>query len=110
MSPRRKLVAVIGIFLILTGSIYFAATHSIDRLITSEGFLRFISEKTAEKLGVSECGYLPAARRGMSVHSAGILARGRPPHHLTALSAANLHASCSFANLWQRTFTIRRLQ
>jgi hypothetical protein len=110
MSPRRKLVAVIGIFLVLGGSAYFAATHSIDRLIRSDGFLRFISEKTAEKLGVSECGYLPVARRGVSVHSAGIFAHGRPPHHLTTLSAANLHASCSLANLWQRTFTISRLQ
>jgi hypothetical protein len=110
MSPRRKLIAVIGIFLVLAGSVYFAATHSIDRLTRSDGFLRFISEKTAEKLGVSECGYLPVARRGMSIHSAGIFARGRPPHRLATLSAVNLHASCSLANLWQRTFTIRRLQ
>lgn len=46
----------------------------------------------------------------MSVHSAGILAHGRPPHHLTALSAVNLHASCSLKNLWQRKFIITRLQ
>src|SRR5689334_15986577 len=110
MPARKKLIVVIGIVLILAGCGYSAATRSIDRLIRSEGFLRFISEKTAVKLGVSECGYLPPARRGMSVHSAGILAYGRPPHHLTALSAANLHASCSLKNLWQRKFIITRLQ
>src|SRR5689334_1733321 len=110
MPARKKLIVVIGIVLILAGCGYSAATRSIDRLIRSEGFLQFISEKTAVKLGVSECGYLPPARRGMSVHSAGILARSRPPHHLTALSAINLHASCSLKNLWQRKFTIKRLQ
>ena len=110
MRPERKLALLIGIVLVFVGTIYFAASRTVDRVIRSEGFLRFISEKTAVKLGVSECGYLPPARRGMSVHSAGILANGRPPHHLTALSAVNLHASCSLENLWQRKFTIRRLQ
>src|SRR2546430_17072142 len=46
----------------------------------------------------------------MSIHSAGILARGEPPHHLTELSAINLHASCSLENLWRRKFTIRLLR
>lgn len=110
MRWRQKLLIAIGILLVLAGTGYFAAIRSVDRLIRSEGFLRFISEKTAEKLGVSECGYLPVARRGMSVHSAGFLAHGRPPHHLTMLAAVNLHASCSLENLWKRTFTIRRLQ
>ena len=110
MRPQRKLALAIGILLVLAGSVYFAAVRTVDRLIRSEDFLRFISEKTAVKLGVSECGYLPPARRGMSVHSAGISATGRPPHHLTALSAVNLHALCSLQNLWQRKFTIRRLQ
>lgn len=110
MPAQRKLALVVGILLVLGGSLYFAASRTVDRVIRGKDFLRFISEKTAVKLGVSECGYLPPARRGMSVHSAGILANGRPPHHLTALSAVNLHASCSLENLWQRKFTIKRLQ
>ncbi len=110
MRGPRKLLIAIGIVLVLGGSVYFAAIRTVDRLIRTDDFLRFISEKTAVKLDVSECGYLPPARRGMSVHSAGILARSQPPHHLTALSAANLHAHCSLNNLWRRTFTITQLQ
>ncbi|HZR78598.1 MAG TPA: hypothetical protein VFA58_05280, partial [Chthoniobacterales bacterium] len=110
MPARSKWLISIGILLVLAGSVYYAGTRAVDRFIRSEGFLRFISEKTAVKLGVSECGYLPVARRGLSVHSAGILARSQPPHHLTALSAVNLHAACSLENLWQRKFTIRLLK
>ena len=109
MRRRSKALIVVGIVLILAGIVYFAAMRSLDRIIRTENFLRFISGKTAEKLNASECGYLPAARRGMSVRSAGILLRGRPPHHLAALSAINLHADCSLQNLWQRKFTITRL-
>ena len=109
MRRRSKALMVLGIVLILAGIVHFAATRSIDRIIRTENFLRFISGKTAQKLSASECGYLPAARHGMSVRSAGILVRGQPPH-LTALSAINLHADCSLQNLWQRKFTNTRLR
>jgi hypothetical protein len=107
---RRKLAIIGGVMLIVAVSIYFGATRTIDHLVGTEGFLRFVSRKTAVKLSVSECGYLPAMRRGMEIHSAGILARGHPPHHLTELSAINLHAYCSLENLWQRKFTIQLLK
>ena len=110
MRRRSKVLIAVGIALVLGGGIYFAATRAIDRLLRTENFLRFISRKTAVKLGTSECGYLPVARRGMSIHSAGILARGQPPHHLTELSAINLHAYCSLENLWRRKFTITLLK
>jgi hypothetical protein len=110
LNVRQKLAVTAGVILIIAGSFYLAASRSIDRVVRTESFLRFISGKTAEKLSASECGYLPAVRHGMSVQSAGILMRGRPPHHLTGLSAINLHADCSLANLWQRKFTITRLR
>jgi hypothetical protein len=110
MSARQKTILAFALLLILAGGIYIVAGRMLDRVVRQEGFLRFISSKTAEKLSASECGYLPAARHGMSLHSAGILMRGQPPHNLTALSAINLHAHCSLENLWQRKFTITRLR
>jgi hypothetical protein len=110
LGVRQKLAIVCGIVLIVGGSVYLAASRSIDHVIRSEDFLRFISGKSASKLGASECGYLPVARRGMSIHSAGVFMRGQAPRPLTGLSATNLHAYCSLENLWQRKFTIRRLQ
>src|SRR3989440_1229583 len=46
----------------------------------------------------------------MSIHTAEILARAQPPHHLTELTAINLHAFCSLENLWRRKFTIKLLR
>jgi len=110
MSRQQKALIALGIFLVFSGVIYFAAGRALDRVVRADGFLRFISGKTAEKLSASEGGYLPVARHGMSVQSAGVLLRGQHPHHLTELSAINLHADCSVENLWQRKFTIRRLR
>ena len=110
MKRRSRALIVIGIVFVLAGIVYLAASRSIDRVVRTEGFLRFISRKTAMKLSASECGYLPAARHGMSVNSAGVRARGQQPHHLTELSAINLHAYCSLTNLWQRKFTINLLK
>jgi len=110
MSRRSRILTVIGISLVFGGCVYLAASRALDHVVRADGFLRFISGKTAQKLSASEGGYLPVARHGMSVRSAGILLRGQPPHHLTELSAINLHADCSLANLWQRKFTITRLK
>jgi len=46
----------------------------------------------------------------LSLRSAGILARGRPPHHLVALTGINITAHCSLQNLWHRKLTIRRIE
>src|SRR5256885_17257141 len=99
MRRRSKAMIVVGIALVLGGGSYFAATRTIDRLLRTENFLCFISHKTAVKLGTSECGYLPVAWRGMSIYSAGILARGQTPHQLTELSTTYLHAICSLETL-----------
>src|ERR1041385_4372367 len=110
MRRLSGMLSIIGVVLVVAGGFYFAAIRALDRVVRADGFLRFISGKTAEKLSASEGGYLPVARHGMSVQSAGILLRGQPPLHLTQLSAINLHANCSLENLWQRKFTIRRLR
>jgi hypothetical protein len=110
MSGRSKALITVGIILVLAGGIYFAATRALDHLVRTESFLRLISRRTAVKLGASECGYLLPARRGMVIRSAGVRARGRPPHSLVELSAINLRAQCSLRNLWQRKLTVTRLE
>lgn len=100
----------LGVLLIVTGWGYLAATRSLDRSIRGGPFLSLISRKSAVKLNASECGYLPIVRRGLLLRSAGILARGRPPHHLVELSAINLQAHCSLGNLGQRKLTVPRLE
>jgi hypothetical protein len=110
MNSRQKTLIAIGILLVLGGGVYFGLNRALDHVVRAEGFLRFISGKTAQKLSSSEGGYLPVVRHGMSVQSAGVLLRGQPPHHLTKLSAINLHANCSVENLWQRKFTITHLR
>src|SRR5690348_12996949 len=59
MNARQKALIAIGLLLVLGGGIYFAANRAIDRVVRADGFLRFISGKTAQKLNASECGYLP---------------------------------------------------
>lgn len=110
MNSRQKGLIAVGILLILAGGIYFAAGRSLDHLIRQGNLLKLISRKSAVKLGAAECGYLPVARRGLSLRSAGILARGRPPRELVEISAINLSAHCSLKNLWQRKLTIPRLR
>jgi hypothetical protein len=110
MTRRSKGLIALGFTFALSGGVYFAANRALDRVVREESFLRLISRKTAVKLGASECGYLPPARLGLSLRSAGILVRGRPPHHLVELSAINLQAQCSLRNLWQRKMTIPRLE
>lgn len=109
MSRRQTALLALGIFLVLSGGLYFAADRALDRLVRQKNFLQLISRKTGVKLGASECGYLPPARHGLSLRSAGLLARGQAPH-LVQLSAINLQAHCSLQNLWQRKLTITRLE
>ena len=110
MNSRQKGLIAVGIFLILAGGIYFTAIRELDHRVREGNLLKLISRKSAVKLGASECGYLPVVRRGLSLRSAGILARGRPPRQLVEVSAINLSAQCSLRNLWQRKLTIPRLQ
>lgn len=110
MTVRQKGSVVLGVLLVAAGCAYFAAARAVDQSVRDGRFLRLISGKTATKLGGSECGYLPIARRGLKLRSAGILVRGRPPHHLVELSAINLQARCSLRKLWQSKLTIPRLE
>lgn len=110
MKRRQRALIALGLFLVFAGVTYYAAHRALDRVVRQENFLGLISRKTGVKLGASECGYLPPARHGLTLRSAGILARGRPPHHLTALSAINVVAHCSLQNLWRRKFTIPRIE
>lgn len=107
---RSKALIALGVILIIVGCGYFAATRVLDRVVRGESFLRLISGKTAVKLGASEGGYLPPARRGLLLRSGGLLALGQPPHHLVQLNAINLQAHCSLQNLWHRKLTVTRLE
>ena len=109
MNFRQKALIALGVFFVLAGCIYFAAIQKLDHSVRGGHFHSLISRKTGVKLGASECAYLPIARRGLSLRSAGILARGKPPHHLAELSAINLQAHCSLRNLWERKLTVPRL-
>ena len=109
MNNVRKwlIVAIAVITLVAIG--YFALTRTLDHLVRDGTLTRLIGKKTAVKLEV-DAGYLPLGWRGMSIRSDGLLVRGKPPRSLTVLQAANLRAYCSLQNLWQRKWTITRLQ
>src|SRR5947209_8820680 len=110
MNARQKALIAAGVFLIVAGFVYQAAIGKLDNSVRGGHFLALISRKTAVKVGASQCGYLPIARRGLSLRSAGVLARGQPPHHLVGLSAINLQARCSIRQIWQRKVTIPLLE
>lgn len=109
MKSRKKwiitLIVIAGIF---AGG-YFAATRALDRVLADGTLARLIGKKTAVKLE-ADSGYLPLTWRGMSIRSDGLLVRGKPTRALIEMSAVNLRAHCSLQNLWQRKWTITRLQ
>jgi hypothetical protein len=100
------LAAIIAAGVLAAG--YFAAIHALNRFLAGGTLLHLIDKKTAVILK-ADAGYLPLSWRGLSVRSDGLLVRGQPPG-LTEMRAANLRAYCSVQNLWQRKWTIRRLQ
>jgi hypothetical protein len=88
---------------------YFVVRHTFNRVLRDGTLNRLIGQKTAVILR-ADTGYLPLEWRGMTVRSAGLLVRGKPPHSLTEIRASDLRASCSLQKVWQRKWTIRRLQ
>jgi hypothetical protein len=88
---------------------YFAIAKAIDHFLNNGPLDRLISRKTAVILK-ADAGYLPFFWRGLSVHSDGLLVRGKPPRSLTELRASKLQAYCSFQSLWQRKWRVQRLQ
>ena len=109
MKKRKKwIIGALIAGAILTAG-YFATCSALDHFLKKGTLARLIGRKTAVKLG-ADAGYLPFLWRGLSVRSDGLLVRGKPPHGLTEMSAANLRAYCTLQNLWQRKWTIRRLQ
>jgi len=88
---------------------YFAVTRTIDHFLKEGALDRAIGKKTAVILH-ADTGYLPLFWRGLSVRSDGLLVRGKSPRPLTELRAPNLRAYCSLTDLWQRKWTINRLQ
>lgn len=88
---------------------YFAATRVLNHVLENGTLTRLIGNKTAVKLK-ADAGYLPLIWRGMSIRTDGLLVRGKPPRALTELNAANIRAYCSLENIWQRKWTVRRLQ
>jgi hypothetical protein len=101
-------IAVILIYAVFAGG-YFEAGRVDDHFLANGTLTRLIGRKTAEKLE-ADAGYLPLIRRGLVIHSDGILVPGKPPRSLTQMSAANIRAYCSLENIWRRKWTVRRLQ
>jgi hypothetical protein len=108
-KKRRKRMIVFFVVLAASGAGYFAVTRALDHFLENGTLTRLIGRKTAVKLG-ADAGYFPLVWRGMSVRSDGILVRGKPPRALVEMSASNIRAYCSLQNLWQRKWTVRRLQ
>jgi hypothetical protein len=106
-KTKWKIIAII-IGVVCLGA-YFAANHVLDQFVQKGTLARLIGRKTAAKLE-ADAGYLPFVWRGMTLRSDGILVRGKPPRALTEMSGVNLRAYCSLQNLWQRKWTITRLQ
>jgi hypothetical protein len=105
---RKWTIAAIIVIAILVGG-YFALTAALNRFVQNGKLAELIGKKTGVKLE-ADAGYLPFIWRGMSIRSDGLLVRGKPPRALTVMQAANLRAHCSLKNLWQREWTITRLQ
>ena len=110
MTKLQKRWALgLGAALLLLVAGYFALTKAIDHYLNDGALADAIGKKTAVILK-ADAGYLPLFWRGMTVRSNGLLVRGKPPTGLTELQAANIRASCSLRDLWQRKFVINRLQ
>ncbi len=110
MTKLQKRWALgLGAALLLLVAGYFALTKAIDHYLNDGALAEAIGKKTAVILK-ADAGYLPLFWRGMTVRSDGLLVRGKPPTGLTELQAANIRASCSLRDLWQRKFVIKRLQ
>ncbi|MEY2479375.1 MAG: hypothetical protein QOI04_302 [Verrucomicrobiota bacterium] len=107
-SAGKKWVIAAIIVVIILAIGYFAVSRAINRFLASGTLLRVIDKKTAVILK-ADAGYLSLSWRGLSVRSDGLLVRGQP-HGLTEMRAVNLRAYCSLQNLWQRKWTITRLQ
>ena len=110
MTKRQKWTAILcGTVLVILAIGYFAVSQTIDHFLKQGALDRAIGKKTAVILK-ADTGYLPLFWRGLSMHSNGILVRGKPPRSLKELRAVNLKASCSLRELWQRKWVINRLQ
>ena len=108
-SAGKKWIVAMIVVVALLAIAYFAISRGINHFLASGTLLRLIGKKTAVILK-ADSGYLPLSWRGLSVRSNGLLVRGQPSHGLTEMRAANLRAYCSLQNLWQRKWTITRLQ
>ncbi|MFN2541852.1 MAG: hypothetical protein ABR514_06765 [Chthoniobacterales bacterium] len=109
MTAQKKWAITSLVIAAIFVAAYFAATRALDHWLQNGTLTRLIARKTAVKLE-ADAGYLPLAWRGMSVRSDGILVRGKPPRALVEMSATNLRAYCSVQNLWQRKWTVTRLE
>ena len=109
MKIKRKWIISTIVVLAICAVAYFAAARALDRFLADGTLARLIGKKTAVILG-ADAGYLPLTWHGMSVRSDGLRARGQPPRSLTTLQVSNIYAHCSLQNLWQRKWTITRLQ
>lgn len=98
-------IVVSGLF----AACYFTVTRALNHFLVDGSLARLIGKKTAVILG-ADAGYLPLTWRGTSVRSDGLLVRGKPSRSLTEIQASSLYAHGSLQNLWQRKWTITRLQ
>ncbi|MEO5719520.1 MAG: hypothetical protein ABIR29_13245 [Chthoniobacterales bacterium] len=110
MTKRQKRWAIgLGSLLFLAFAGYFALTKVVDHYLQDGALDRTLGEKTAFILK-ADAGYLPLSWRGWTVRSGGLLIRGKPPRGLSELRAANLRATCSLRDLWQRKSIVKRLR
>ncbi|MEY2487111.1 MAG: hypothetical protein QOH39_2759 [Verrucomicrobiota bacterium] len=107
-TKTKGMIAGIVVLTVCLGG-YLAAGRALDHFVRDGTLVRLIGRKTAVILE-ADTGYLPVTSSGLTVRSDGILVRAKPPRSLTQISAANLRAFCSLQNLWQRKWTIKRLQ
>jgi hypothetical protein len=105
---KKWIIGAIVVFGLFTAG-YVIATRALNHFLVDGLLARLIGKKTAVILG-ADAGYLPLTWRGMSFRSDGLLARGKPPRSLTEMQVSSLYARCSLQNLWQRKWTITRLQ
>lgn len=105
-APWKMAVTLVLAFIV---GVYLVASRVLDHFLANGALARLIGKKTAVILE-ADSGYLPLQWHGLTVRSDGILVRGEPARSLTQMSAVNLRAYCSLQNLWQRKWTITRLQ
>ncbi len=109
MKRKTKWMVILIILAGVGIVVYLEVIRALNHSLADGSLARLVAQKTAVKLQ-ADAGYLPLAWRGASIRSDGILVRGKPPRALAEMSAVDIRAYCSLQNIWQRKWTITRLE